>query len=92
MSAVLADDEVMLQIQPGEHGSTFGGNPLGCRVAMEALNVRLFYFSDTRYVAFLLGLCPGASTNRGVGGGRPISHEFRNGVCALLTKSGRLIM
>ena len=39
VSAVLADDEVMLQIKPGEHGSTFGGNPLGCRVAMEALKV-----------------------------------------------------
>ena len=39
VSAVLADDEVMLQIKPGEHGSTFGGNPLGCRVALEALKV-----------------------------------------------------
>jgi len=39
VSAVLADDEVMLCIQPGEHGSTFGGNPLACKVAMAALNV-----------------------------------------------------
>ena len=39
VSAVLADDEVMLAIKPGEHGSTFGGNPLGCAVAMEALKV-----------------------------------------------------
>jgi len=39
VSAILADDEVMLQIKPGEHGSTFGGNPLGCRVAIEALKV-----------------------------------------------------
>ena len=39
VSAVLADDEVMLTIQPGEHGSTFGGNPLACAVAMEALQV-----------------------------------------------------
>lgn len=39
VSAVLADDEIMLQIKPGEHGSTFGGNPLGCRVAIEALKV-----------------------------------------------------
>ncbi|XP_059474467.1 ornithine aminotransferase, mitochondrial isoform X2 [Neocloeon triangulifer] len=38
-SAVLADDEVMLCIQPGEHGSTYGGNALACRVAMEALHV-----------------------------------------------------
>ncbi len=39
VSAVLADDEVMLNIQPGEHGSTYGGNPLACAVAMEALQV-----------------------------------------------------
>ncbi len=39
VSAVLADDEVMLAIKPGEHGSTFGGNPLACRVAMAALKV-----------------------------------------------------
>ena len=39
VSAVLADDEVMLSIKPGEHGSTFGGNPLACRVAMAALKV-----------------------------------------------------
>ncbi|MGF1533874.1 MAG: ornithine--oxo-acid transaminase [Bernardetiaceae bacterium] len=39
VSAVLADDEVMLSIKPGEHGSTYGGNPLACAVAMEALQV-----------------------------------------------------
>ena len=39
VSAVLADDEVMLSIRPGEHGSTFGGNPLACSVAMAALRV-----------------------------------------------------
>lgn len=39
VSAVLADDAVMLTIQPGEHGSTFGGNPLACRVAMASLDV-----------------------------------------------------
>ncbi|MBK8516374.1 MAG: ornithine--oxo-acid transaminase [Saprospiraceae bacterium] len=39
VSAVLANDEVMLTIKPGEHGSTFGGNPLACAVAMEALKV-----------------------------------------------------
>jgi len=39
VSAVLADSEIMLCIQPGEHGSTYGGNPLGCAVAITALNV-----------------------------------------------------
>ncbi|KAJ7574035.1 ornithine-oxo-acid aminotransferase [Mycena floridula] len=39
VSAVLADKDIMLCIQPGEHGSTYGGNPLGCAVAMTALNV-----------------------------------------------------
>ncbi len=39
VSAVLARDEIMLTILPGEHGSTFGGNPLACAVAMAALEV-----------------------------------------------------
>jgi len=39
VSAVLADRDIMTCIQPGEHGSTYGGNPLGCAVAMTALNV-----------------------------------------------------
>ena len=39
VSAVLADDEIMLNIKPGEHGSTYGGNPLACKVAMAALTV-----------------------------------------------------
>lgn len=39
VSAVLANDEIMLTIKPGEHGSTFGGNPLACAVAREALQV-----------------------------------------------------
>jgi ornithine--oxo-acid transaminase len=39
VSAVLADNDVMLCIQPGEHGSTFGGNPLACVVAKKALEV-----------------------------------------------------
>lgn len=37
VSAVLADDAVMLTIKPGEHGSTFGGNPLAAQVAIAAL-------------------------------------------------------
>ena len=39
VSAVFANDEVMLCIKPGEHGSTFGGNPLACAVAKAALEV-----------------------------------------------------
>ncbi len=39
VSAVLANDEIMLTIKPGQHGSTFGGNPLACAVATEALQV-----------------------------------------------------
>ena len=39
VSAVLANDDVMLCIKPGEHGSTFGGNPVACKVAMAALEV-----------------------------------------------------
>jgi ornithine--oxo-acid transaminase len=39
VSAVLADDEIMNCLKPDEHGSTFGGNPLACAVAMEALKV-----------------------------------------------------
>ena len=39
VSAVLADDEIMLTIKPGEHGSTFGGNPVAAKVAIAALEV-----------------------------------------------------
>jgi ornithine--oxo-acid transaminase len=39
VSAVLANNEVMLQLNPGEHGSTYGGNPLACKVSMAALQV-----------------------------------------------------
>lgn len=39
VSAVLGDEEVMMRIGPGEHGSTYGGNPMACRVAMAALQV-----------------------------------------------------
>jgi len=39
VSAVLCDDEIMLTIKPGEHGSTFGGNPIAARVAIAALEV-----------------------------------------------------
>lgn len=39
ISAVLADNDIMLTIKPGEHGSTYGGNPLACKIAVTALQV-----------------------------------------------------
>jgi ornithine--oxo-acid transaminase len=39
VSAVLCDDEIMMTIKPGEHGSTYGGNPLACKTAIAALQV-----------------------------------------------------
>jgi len=39
VSAVLADDHIMLTIKPGQHGSTYGGNPMGCKLAIEALKI-----------------------------------------------------
>jgi len=39
VSCVLADDEIMLTIKPGEHGSTYGGNPIAAKVAMTAMDV-----------------------------------------------------
>lgn len=39
VSAVLADDEIMLTIKPGQHGSTYGGNPVACKTAIAALKV-----------------------------------------------------
>jgi len=39
VSAVFADDDIMLVIKPGEHGSTFGGNPIACKVSIAALDV-----------------------------------------------------
>ena len=39
VSGILANDDIMMQIGPGEHGSTFGGNPLGMAVAKRAIEV-----------------------------------------------------
>jgi ornithine--oxo-acid transaminase len=41
VSAVLANDDVMMCIKPGQHGSTYGGNPLGCKIAISAMEVVL---------------------------------------------------
>ncbi|KHJ98319.1 aminotransferase, class III, partial [Oesophagostomum dentatum] len=39
VSAVLCDDHIMMNIKPGQHGSTYGGNPVACRAAIEAIKV-----------------------------------------------------
>jgi len=67
VSAVLADDEIMLTIKPGEHGSTFGGNPLACAVAKAALQVildeDLANSADRLGEQFRQGLCEIADRN-----------------------------
>lgn len=77
VSAALASDEIMLTILPGEHGSTYGGNPLACAVTMEALQVvideRLAENAETMGLLFrdrMLALqqkCPIISEVRGKG-------------------------
>ena len=51
---MLADDEVMLQIKPGEHGSTYGGNPIGCKVGMAALKVCFILYMITPLVKVII--------------------------------------
>ena len=41
VSGVFANDDIMMCIKPGQHGSTYGGNPLGCKIAMTAVQVVL---------------------------------------------------
>jgi ornithine--oxo-acid transaminase len=53
VAAVLCDDEIMMTIKPGEHGSTYGGNPLACKVAMAALQI--IKDENLVYNAFYLG-------------------------------------
>ena len=53
---MLADDDIMLSIQPGEHGSTYGGNPLGCKVAIEALKVCKVSINHKLYQQWSSGL------------------------------------
>ncbi len=53
VSAVLCDDSIMMNIKPGEHGSTYGGNPLACKVAMAALQI--IKDENLVYNAFYLG-------------------------------------
>jgi hypothetical protein len=68
VSAVLASDEVMLTVSPGEHGSTYGGNPLGSAVAIAALEVHARAWR-THGICMasawhLHGICMGADTTR----------------------------
>ena len=55
---MLANDEVMMTIRPGEHGSTYGGNPLACAVAMESLKVQTTFTQksqkESKFPLFLL--------------------------------------
>jgi ornithine--oxo-acid transaminase len=57
VSAVLTGDDVMLCIKPGEHGSTYGGNPLACAVALTAMNVLLNekLIDNSKRLGLLLG-------------------------------------
>lgn len=56
VSAVLCDDEIMLTIKPGEHGSTFGGNPIACQVAMAALEVSIEVLAFSHVCLIFLSL------------------------------------
>ena len=58
VSAVLCDDSIMLNIHPGEHGSTYGGNPLGCAVAIESLKVRFITHAISLDFAIVLRSAP----------------------------------
>tara|TARA_B100000795_G_scaffold58183_1_gene38679 strand:+ start:115 stop:480 length:366 start_codon:yes stop_codon:yes gene_type:complete len=68
VSAVLASDEVMLTVSPGEHGSTYGGNPLGSAVAIAALEVRArawhVHGMCIAYTWHVHGICMGAHMTR----------------------------
>ncbi|WP_211829081.1 ornithine--oxo-acid transaminase [Kistimonas asteriae] len=103
VSAVLASDEVMLCIQPGQHGSTYGGNPLGCRVATAAMEVvrdeKLAENADRLGQAFRDGLAqirhPMLRSVRGKGLLNAIDIEPLNGaeawdVCLKLAEKGLL--
>ncbi len=103
VSGVMADDEVMLCVQPGQHGSTYGGNPLACAVAMAALDVvrdeHLAENADIQGKAFRAGLReidhPMLKTVRGRGLLNAIDIEPANGlealdICLKLAENGLL--
>ncbi len=103
VSAVLADDEIMMTIKPGEHGSTYGGNPLACKVAMASLQVlkdeKLHQNAEKMGAYFRASLAQLASkhitTIRGKGllNGIVINHADKNAawnLCIELAKNGLL--
>ena len=103
VSAVLADDDIMLCIRPGQHGSTYGGNPMACKVAMAALDVvrdeELAKNAEIQGEALRAGLReidhPQLKTVRGRGLLSAIDIEPANGinaweVCVKLAENGLL--
>ncbi|WP_281645937.1 ornithine--oxo-acid transaminase [Parendozoicomonas sp. Alg238-R29] len=103
VSAVLADDDIMLCIKPGQHGSTYGGNPMACQVAMAALDVvrdeQLAENAEIQGAALRAGLReiphPLLKTVRGRGLLNAIDIEPANGidgwqVCLKLAENGLL--
>lgn len=105
VAAVLANNEIMLTIKPGEHGSTYGGNPLACAVATEALKVlkeeRLAENSEKLGVIFrnamhqLMNECDVITEVRGKGLFNAIVIKQKNGktawdVCLKFAENGLL--
>jgi len=103
VAAVLADDEVMLTIHPGEHGSTYGGNPLACAVAMTSLQVlkdeKMAENSEAMGILLREGLqniqSPLIKTIRGMGllNAIVINHPNPNAaweICLLMKENGLL--
>jgi ornithine--oxo-acid transaminase len=106
VAAVLADDEIMLTIKPGQHGSTYGGNPLACAVAMESIKV--LEEEDLIQNSFRLGKIFGEELEKiknsrkdliktvrslGLWGALVISHENKNAaweICLALKEKGLL--
>jgi len=103
VSAVLADDDIMLTLKPGEHGSTYGGNPLACAVAIKALQVlkdeEMGKNAETMGERFRQGLCnlnsPLIRTVRGIGllNAIEIEHSDQEAawhICLLMMEGGLL--
>jgi len=99
VSAVLARDEIMLQLRPGEHGSTYGGNPLACKVAMAALQVlrdeKLAENSKARGEQLMAGLkklvgdtCVESVRGRGLFAAMVIGNANAQDLCMIMAENG----